>query len=214
MNITDACVFPYPSGDSSVRRMALEASALGFDSMVAIDTPAGTCQGVAVLSGVLIHDVPARDLQSRVKRAKENGTVVAVQAGNNGFNRLAISTKGVHLLTGIQDAEKNAFDHVAAKMAADNGVAIDLDLSPLITGRGTARQRALHRYRDVMVLERRFGFSLTLSSHARSILDMRAVREVTGLCSLLDMEAEDVERALSAVGRVTARQEPAVRVVG
>ena len=45
MKITDACVYPYPCGDSSVRRMALEAKALGFDRLVANDTPSGEVYG-------------------------------------------------------------------------------------------------------------------------------------------------------------------------
>ena len=40
MKITDACVYPYPVGDSSVRRFALEARSFGYDSIVAADTPA------------------------------------------------------------------------------------------------------------------------------------------------------------------------------
>jgi ribonuclease P/MRP protein subunit RPP1 len=193
--------------------MALEASALGFDSLIAIDASAGEYAGVLVRPGVLIHNTPVRDIINRVKRAKDSDTVIAVHAGNNGFNRAVIGMKGIHILSGIHIAEKNAFDHVAAKMASDNSVAIDIDLSPLIFCRGITRQRALHRYRDVLVLERRFEFAVVLSSHARSILDMRAVREITGLCSLLDMETEDVEKALSAIGKVTARLEPATRVV-
>ena len=89
-------------------------------------------------------------------------------------------------------------------MAADNRVAIDLDLSPLISGRGYSRQRAIHRYRDILVLERRFEFPITLSSHARSILDMRAVREITGLCSLIGMDTSDVEKAFFGVDFITA----------
>ena len=136
MKITDAAVWPFPSGDSSVRRMALEAADLGFDSLVAIDTPAGEFYGVSVRSGMVIRDAPVRDVISRVKRAKNTGCVASVQCGDNGFNRAVIAIRGVHILRGVHAADRTAFDHVAAKMAADNRVAVDLDLSPLISGRG------------------------------------------------------------------------------
>jgi ribonuclease P/MRP protein subunit RPP1 len=124
-----------------------------------------------------------------------------------------ISLKGVHILRGLHSADKNAFDHVAAKMAADNRVAIDLDLSPLISGRGFTRQRVMHRYRDILVLERRYEFPLTISSHARSILDMRAVREIAGLCSLIGMDTPDVEMALFGTDIITTPPNPAVKVI-
>jgi ribonuclease P/MRP protein subunit RPP1 len=213
MKITDAAVFPYPCGDTSVRRLALEAKALGFDSLVAIDTPAGCSDGVEIIRGVIVQDALMRDVIARVKRAKDSGAVISVTARDNGFNRAAIGLKGVHILRGVHAADKNAIDHVAAKMAADNGVAIDIDLSVLIAARGITRQRAIHRYRDLLTLERRFEFPVTLSSYARSYLDLRAVREVTGLCSLIGMEMSGVEKALDAVGRVTAPSPSAVRVV-
>ena len=214
MKITDACVCPYPLGDSSVRRMALEAGKLGFDSIVAIDAPPLEYGGVRVCPGILIRDTAAKDVINRVKRCRGTGGVVLVQARDNGFNRAVIGLKGVHVLCGIHAAEKTAFDHVTAKMAADHGVAVDIDLSPVIGGRGIGRQRAIHRYRDILMFSRRFGFPLTLSTHARSVLEMRGVRDLAGLCSLLGMDEHDVEGALSGITRVTSPADHAVKVIG
>ncbi len=213
MKITDACVYPYPCGDSSVRRMALEARSLGFDRLVAAGISSGGHYGIEISNGVLIRDTMMKDLISRVRQERNSNAVVSVQAGDNGFNRSVTGVKGVHILRGIQSADKTAFDHVTAKMAADNRVAVDIDLSPLISGRGVIRQRAIHRYRDILLLERRFEFPITLSSHACSILEMRAVREISGLCSLLDMDAPDVEKAFAGVDTVTTPPNPAVKVI-
>jgi len=214
MKITDACVCPYPLGDSSVRRMALEARDLGFDSIVAIDAPPLEYGGVRVCPGILIRDTAAKDVINRVKRCRDTGVVVMVQARDNGFNRAVIGLKGVHVLCGIHAAEKTAFDHVTAKMAADHGVAVDIDLSPVIGGRGIGRQRAIHRYRDILMFSRRFGFPLPLSPHAWSVLEMRGVRDLAGLCSLLGMDEYDVEGALSGITRVTSPADHAVKVIG
>jgi ribonuclease P/MRP protein subunit RPP1 len=213
MKITDACVYPYPNGDSSVRRMALEAKSLGFDRLVAADTPSCEFYGIEIYPGIYIRDTAVRELISRIKRERNNKAVVSVQAGDNGFNRSVITIKGVHILRDLHSADKNAFDHVAAKMAADNRVAIDLDLSPLISGRGFTRQRVMHRYRDILVLERRYEFPITISSHARSILDMRAVREIAGLCSLIGMDIPDVENAFFGVDSITTPPNPAIKVI-
>jgi ribonuclease P/MRP protein subunit RPP1 len=213
MKITDAAVSPYPNGDSSVRRLALEASALGFDSLVVPDTPHAVIGDVEVLRGLFIRNAGMKDVIAQVKRAEDPGTVVSVQAGDAGFNRAAVGLRGVQILRGVHAADRNAFDHVTAKMAADNRVAVDIDLSVLVAGRGIARQRAIQRYRDVLVLENRFEFPLTLSTYARSVLDMRAVREISGLCSLLGMDIPDVERALAGIATVTTPPKPSVTVV-
>jgi ribonuclease P/MRP protein subunit RPP1 len=213
MKITDACVFPYPCGDSSVRRMALEAKNLGFDRLVAVDIPPGEFYGIEVRTGIIMRSTPLKDIINRVKRERNSEAVVSVEAGDNGFNRAVISLKGVHIIRGIQSAEKTAFDHVAARMAADNRVAIDLDLSLFLSGRGITRQRAMHRFRDVLILEQRFEFPITVSSYAHSVMDMRAVREITGLCSLLGMDIPDVEKGFFGVDRITTPPDPAVKVI-
>jgi ribonuclease P/MRP protein subunit RPP1 len=214
MKITDACVFPYPAGDSSVRRLAIEARSLGYDSVVAADTPAATVCGIEVMSGVFLSGLPAKDVQTRAKKSRGAGIVLSVQMGDNGFNRAVAGTSGVHILRGIGSADKRAFDHVAAKIAADNTTAIDIDLSPVIFGRGHSRQKTIHRYLDLMVLCRRFDFPLTISTSAGSVLGLRSVREVSGLCSLFGMDESDVQEALGGVTRITAGSgEDAVKVI-
>ncbi|MDD4483742.1 MAG: RNase P subunit p30 family protein [Methanoregula sp.] len=213
MKITDACVVPYPVGDSSVSRLALEARSLGFDSIVALDAQVQSVCGIDVIPGIYVSGLPAKDVQNRAKKCRGTGTVVSVQAGDNGFIRTVANTRGVHILRGIYAADKHAFDHVTAKIAADNNTAIDIDLAPVIFGRGHQRQKAIHRYLDVMVLERRFEFPLTISTSARSVLGMRAVREMTGLCSLFGMDETGVQAALAGVARVTAPEENPVRVI-
>ncbi|MDD1701506.1 MAG: ribonuclease P [Methanoregula sp.] len=213
MKITDACVYPYPAGDSSVSRLAAEARSLGYDSIVAVDAPFGEVCGISIIPGIVLSGLPARDVQNRVKKSRGSGSVVSVQMGDNGFNRAVGGTRGIHIIRGIHAADKHAFDHVAAKIAADNNTALDIDLSVLISGRGHVRQKALHRYIDLMILYRRFEFPLTISSSARSVLGMRAVREVTGLCSLFGMDETDVKNALSGISLVTSPVKPDVNVI-
>jgi ribonuclease P/MRP protein subunit RPP1 len=193
--------------------MALEAKNLGFDRLVAIDTPPADYYGIEICTGIIIKGIPFKDIISRIKKERSTESLVSVEAGDNSYNRTVISLKGVHSIRGIQSAEKNAFDHVAAKMAADNRVAIDLDLSVIVSGRGSTRQRAMHRYRDVLILEQRFEFPLTLSSYAHSVLDMRAVREITGLCSILGMDIPDVEKAFSGVDSIMSSPDRTVTVI-
>jgi ribonuclease P/MRP protein subunit RPP1 len=210
--ITDACICPRPRGDSSVRRMALEAHELGFDSLVAIDAPTCEYAGVSVMSGVLVRGAFAQEILPRVKRCKGTDTVVIVEAGDSGFNRAVLAMRGVHVLCGVHLTDRYGFDHVAAKIAADCGIAIDISLAPIIHERGATRQRALDRYLDIVMLQRRFEFPLVLSTHARSVLEMRSVREISALASLVGLDVGDVKQALGNAGRLCS-PEPAVQVI-
>jgi ribonuclease P/MRP protein subunit RPP1 len=76
--------------------------------------------GIDVLNGVLLRDITLKDLVNRVRQVRDKNAVVSVQAGDNGFNRAVTGVKGISILRGIQSADKTAFDHVTARMAADN----------------------------------------------------------------------------------------------
>ncbi len=212
MHATDASVCPYPAGNSSAGRMAIEASELGFDSLVVIDGDAAVSDAVRILRGTVVSAPSIKEVLKQVQRAGQNTDLVFVDAGDLAFNRAVVTAKGVSVLRSIHKSPKNSFDHVAARSAAQRGVAVDISLHPIVQYRGIGRQRALYRYADLLTLHRRYRFPITLSSNARSILDLRSVREVERLCALFGMTSEEVAAALAAVEGLVRPTHP-VRVI-
>jgi ribonuclease P/MRP protein subunit RPP1 len=188
--------------------MALEARGLGFDGLVATGVPSGEYSGVTVREGVILAGMNAHETALQLKRHRGSGSVVFVQAGDNRFNRSVLGTTGVHVLCGIHTADRNAFDHVVAAMAAKNNVAVDISLAPLIQQRGSARQRALGRFFNILRLSRKFQFPVVLSTHAASVVDMRPVREISSLAQLIGFEPEEVERALNIMDLAVVNRDP------
>jgi len=214
MKITDASVYPYPTGDSTLARMALEATDLGFDSIVAVGEVGRQPPGAEVLRGVVINAASQKEVIKRVREpAVRRADVVFVNAGDIAFNRAVVGLREVNVIRNIHAARRNAFDHVAARAAAERSVAVDISLAPIIRLRGTRRQRALERYADILSLQRRYGFPLTISSDAHSILEQRSAREVRGLCALFGMTGAEVNEAFASIGRLMEPEQP-VRVVG
>jgi len=207
MTTTDTGLCPFPAGDSSIWRMALEARALGFDSLVAIGVPSGEYYGIPIREGIMIRDLPAKDAAAKARRSAD-GRLVMVRAGDNGFNRAMLGVRSMDVLCGIEHADRYAFDHVTAKMAADNNVAVDISLAPLIRKRGPARQKALDRYRDILMLSRKFSFPLVLSTHADSVLSMRSVREVSGLAAMIGFDLPEIGEALGFAGSYSSGRSP------
>ncbi|MDK2974624.1 MAG: ribonuclease protein subunit [Methanofollis sp.] len=197
MAYADACVHPYPAGDTSLPRMALEARELGFETIVSTGGE-GEFFGVRAVRGVVISARTFKDAVRAVRQAPR-AALVAVCAGDEGFTRSVVALGGVHVLKGVHLGPKNTFDHVAARTAGERGVAVEIDLAPIIALRGRDRQRVLARYADVLLLHRRYGFPLCIGSNARSVLDQRSVREAAALCSLFGMDANEADAALSSV---------------
>ncbi len=206
----DACIHPYPEGNSSVRRMAVDARALGFDGIVVPGARPGKYQGVRIIPAIIISETDIRKVTGQIRKCGNGETLLLVDAGENGFNRAVLSQKGVHGIRRVHRAPRNSFDHVAARLAAENGIAVDIDLSPIIQEKGTIRQKVLSRYIDLMRLYSRYHFPLTISSNACSVLDLRSPDEICLICTLFGMEEEDARRALQTVGTLLS---PAVPVM-
>jgi ribonuclease P/MRP protein subunit RPP1 len=213
MITTDAAIHPYPSGDSSLRRMVLTARELGFDSVVAIGGGAkDEIDGFQVISGLVLSSGNIQDIRGQIRKAGDGKALILVNAGDYPFNRALLNMKGVHVIRHIERTHKKSFDHIMARMAAERSIAIDLDLKPIIHLRGYSRQKVLQRYRDLIGLHSRFGFPITISSNANSVLDQRSVRDIVLLCSLFNMEKEQVNEALAAIGKLRSGRR-AVEVV-
>lgn len=209
MPLIDGCIHPYPDGDSSIRRMALEARELGFDQVVAAGS-AGDVPGV--LRGTIITASSVKEVVSTLQGIPRGEGVVMVASGDLAFNRGVIGLRGVRVLKGIHRSPKGAFNHVAAREAEAKGVAVELDLSPIVEGRGVQRQRVISRYRDLLQLHRHYHFPFTIASNARSILAQRSVRDMALLARLFGMEEGEVMGALSSLDSILVGRSP-VQVV-
>jgi ribonuclease P/MRP protein subunit RPP1 len=209
MPLIDGCIHPYPDGDSSIRRMALEARELGFDQVVATG---GSGEVPGVLKGTIITAPSVKEVVSMLQGILRGDGVVMVTSGDLAFNRGVIGLRGVRVLKGIHRSPKGAFNHVAAREAEARGVAVELDLSPLVESRGVQRQRVISRYMDLLQLHRRYHFPLTLASNARSILGQRSVRDMVFLARLFGMEEGEVMGALSSLDSILSGRSP-VQVV-
>jgi ribonuclease P/MRP protein subunit RPP1 len=212
MIATDATVFPSPLGNTSIRRMVLETREMGFDSIVAIGQSGWEKDGFSVIGGTLIRESKVKAVINAARANTPNGLLV-VNAGNNAFNRAIIQIKGVHVIRHLHKTEKNSFDHIIARMSAENHIAIDIDLRPLVMSRGIWRQKAIQRYKDITGLCERFEFPLTLSSNARSVVELKSVREMVDLASLVGIEETDAREALATINGLIAPGGP-VQVIG
>ena len=209
--ITDSTVFTLPAGNMSVNRMISEAGGLGFDNIVAIGqkwSPARTPGTPHVIEGILVRDRQVRAVVRAARDAANGQALLIVNAGDNGFNRAVLQVKGVHIIRHLHKTEKNSFDHIIARMAADRSVAIDLDVRPLVMTRDGQRQKTIQRYRDILRLMRRFEFPVSVSSNARNPAEMKSVRELVSLLAMAGMEESEVIEGLKTPGTLLAPRGP------
>ena len=192
----------------SLNRAMSEAGGLGFDSIVAIGQRYSGARTPSVIEGILVRDQQVKAVVRAARDAANAGALLIVNAGDNGFNRAALQVKGVHIIRHLHKTEKNSFDHIIARMAADRFVAIDLDVRPLVMARDGQRQKIIQRYRDILRLMRRFEFPVSLSSNARNPAELKSPREMVSLLAMAGMEEPEVMEGLKTPGMLLSPRGP------
>lgn len=198
--ITDACVYADEKSSTTLRRFALNAASCKFERIIAVGASENikNYAGVEISKGIVINAAGKAFLDS-VRKAPA-GAIVMVCAGENPFNRTVITTKGVHLITGVADAPKGAFDHIVSKMAADKNIGFVIDISKIIDAR--SRRKALSRYAEILAFARKYKIHLVIASGANECLYQKTVDEIVGITALFGMTRSETFKALTSLDSI------------
>ncbi len=194
--ITDACLYV----DGPIDTFANTAAACGTTRIVAVGNGVtGDTGMITVLGGTHISGKTGRAFLDAVRKAPKNSVIIA-DAGDNSFNRMVITTKGVHLLDGIAAIPKGGFDHIIAAMAAQHNVGVVVSLAAIIDPK--TRRHALSHYADILKLARKYRFRLVIASGASAPAGQKNIHEICALTSLFGMERAEVYRALTCLDEI------------
>ena len=211
----DAGVFAYPFSHTTANRMIVTAQRLGLHGCIirepwSRDTHHPSLNLLSptikqekrfftihgkVYSGLTQKDL-RRAMQTKGPTMQEFPTLHIVDAGDTAYNRWVLTTPSVSILSRMHAAPRHAFDHICAKSAAEHGICIDINLAALIH-KGAPRQKALRQYENIVVLAKKYEFSLTISSGAKGYLGICTPREIQAICGLFGMDEDMVVHALS-----------------
>jgi len=199
--ITDAGIFVDESDSFSELLNSVQIA--GFQRVVVFSKSPIECENA--IMGYFISETSVKGLINAVRKVPKKA-LIAVNAGENSFNRAAITMRGVGLIAGLDSLPKSGFDHITAKMAADNNVGLIIEIGKIINPK--TRRRALSQYASILKLQRKYLFPLVIASAAHSKSEIRNIYEIIALCHLFGMEREEVFTALSAMDGILSPQMP------
>jgi len=200
----------YPEGSSSASRMALAARQLGWGGILILSRdPEGIfmpeaaqkVRGIEVAIGAEAQAAGSRALKSRIGSLYSRYPFVAVLGSSEEVIRMASEDPHVDLLLHPCDV-RHLLGIATARAAAQNQVAIGLDLSPLIHLRGHNRARWMGALRINLELVRKFHIRPVITAGAASHLDLRSPRELMALAGVAGFEAQEAAEALRLPGRL------------
>jgi ribonuclease P/MRP protein subunit RPP1 len=188
--------------------LAFEAHRLGYNGIAIIQSSKNYNQGKSeeikeikddfkIWSGVEIYAKNPEDLKKKVQKYREKEDVIIVNGGNLKINRAACEDPRIDILAHPYKKRRDSgINHILAKKASENEVAIELSLQSLIKTRFSLRAKLLSQFRQIIKMHRKFGFPTLISSNAYSTYDLRSPKDIITLACCFGMTNEEAEDSL------------------
>ncbi|MBI4017960.1 MAG: hypothetical protein HY366_03375 [Candidatus Aenigmarchaeota archaeon] len=165
--------------------------------------------GIDLVPCVEIQAESIKTLKRALAKYREVAELVIVAGGDYAINRAAAEDGRVDVLAHPEFKRVDSgIDHIVAKSAAQNGVALELNLGELLATYKRVRAHVLgHMERNIM-LAKKFNAPIVITSGAADEWGMRDPRELAALGQMLGLTLEESMRAVSdaCVARVESNR--------
>jgi ribonuclease P/MRP protein subunit RPP1 len=204
-------VHAHPDGDATAARFAETAARYGYDGVVVRarearpDYPAvRSASGLDVVDAVEVAKPNPERASGAVGNFRPDHTLVVVRGGTNALNRFAVEQARVDVLSRPFDGEGEV-NHVLAKAARDNAVAVEVNLGPVLRATGGHRVRHLRGLRRLKRVLDHYDAPYVVSANPESHLQLRAPRELAAVGEEVGLGDEWIRDGLAAWGRLAER---------
>ena len=118
------------------------------------------------------------DIQKSVNKFRKNASCISVVGGDLKVNRSTLENIKVDVLSRpYLRRYDSGLNHVLAKEAVKNNVAIELCFKDVLKSYLSHRSKVISNFKDIYTLYRKFDFPLVLSSRAESVFDIRTTHD-------------------------------------
>jgi ribonuclease P/MRP protein subunit RPP1 len=136
------------------------------------------------------------ELKKLLSRRKEFDLLL-VRGGTNFMNRIAVENRGVDILTHPDYERKDCgINHVLAKLAKENEVAIEINFREVLNSEGLIRKNVLANHMEIIKLYKKFKFPLIVSSGALSHWQTKDPKVLISYLITLGLEMKEAKEAL------------------
>ncbi len=118
------------------------------------------------------------DIQKSVNKFRKKASCISVVGGDLKVNRSTLENIKVDVLSRpYLRRYDSGLNHVLAKEAVKNNVAIELCFKDVLKSYLSHRSKVISNFKDIYTLYRKFDFPLVLSSKAESVFDIRTTHD-------------------------------------
>jgi ribonuclease P/MRP protein subunit RPP1 len=158
---------------------------------------AKSLKGIDAAVGVELRG-PAHAVRKACQAVRKRVELVVVQGGDLEVNRSSLGMPEVDMLASPWKGRSDCgMDHVTAKMAAKNNVAVLFDFHELMTSSRRTRVQVMNNMLEAAKLVRKFRAPFAISSGAMESYDLRAPSDLMSFGRVLGFQDPAIKGAMS-----------------
>lgn len=155
---------------------------------------------IKIYDGILIRAKNPDDLRQKINKARKKADIIMVMGGDQKINRAACEDPRVDIISKPYFKRRDCgINHVIAKKAAVNQVAVELNIKHLAKTSPYLHYKVLSYYREIVKLKRKFDFPLIITTNAKSIYDLHTPRDLIALSECFGLKQEESVSAMSQI---------------
>ena len=140
------------------------------------------------------------DLRKKVQKSRKKADILIVRGGDLKVNRAACEDQRVDILSQPYRSRRDCgINHILARKAAENSVAIEINLKALLKTNLRYRYRILSQFRHIIELQRKFKFPIIITSSANTKYDLITPQDITALSKCFQMSFKESFDAISKI---------------
>jgi ribonuclease P/MRP protein subunit RPP1 len=209
----------FSGGESSLEQLASTAKLLGYKGICFAEYFEGENQlkklkeeiekvkqkvGIEIFLGFEARTVKELKFLSKIRRKFD---ILLARGGDLKLNREACETPEVDILTHPEyERLDSGLDHVSAKLAAKNNVAIEVNFREILISSKATRSKILANIQNNIKLAKKFKAPIILCSGALSHFELKDPYVMVSFATQLGLELKEAKEAISKIPEKIIKQ--------
>ena len=136
------------------------------------------------------------EIRKNVNRFRSKALCISVVGGDLKVNRAVLENVRVDVLSRpYLKRYDSGINHILAKEAVYNNVAIELCFKDILRTYLAPRAKVISNFRDIYTLYRKFDFPLILSSRAESVFDIKTTHDFISVFKQTGLRDEEIDKS-------------------
>lgn len=143
------------------------------------------------------------EIRKIARKFRNKSSCISVVGGDLKVNRAVVENIQIDVLSRpYLKRFDSGLNHVLAKEAKKNNVAMELCFKDVLRSYLSHRSKVISNFKDIYTLYRKFDFPLILSSRAESVFDIRTTHDFISVFKQTGLTDLEIDKSFIAAGEI------------